>query len=169
MTQLLVLFLILVVPAGAFMLAGQFLPGVSRSRATAARVGPTALLLATASGHFAQTQGMAAMLPGWLPYRTEIVLATGFLELMAAVGLWVPGMTRTVGIGLILMFLGFLPVNVYAAVNRIDYGGHGLGPLYLLARVPFQLLLVGWTYWATGQRWSPGERAVFARRERSGK
>ena len=158
MTQLLVLLLTLVIPAAALMLARRRLPGVTVSRETSARVGLTALLLLTGSGHFAQTQGMASMLPGWVPYRTEIVLVTGVLELAAAVGLWVPGMTRTVGALLILMFLGFLPVNVYAAVERIDFGGHGMGPVYLLARVPFQLLLVGWTYWATEQRWPLRQR-----------
>ena len=59
---------------------------------------------------------------------------------------------------LILMFLGFLPVNVYAAVERIDFGGHGMGPVYLLTRVPFQLLLVAWTCWGTGQQWPLGRR-----------
>jgi uncharacterized membrane protein len=85
----------------------------------------------------------------WVPYRTGIVLATGILELLGAVGLWLPGMARITGGLLILMFLGFLPVNVYAAVHRVEFGGHEMGPIYLLVRVPFQLLLVGWTYWAT--------------------
>jgi uncharacterized membrane protein len=36
--------------------------------------------------------------------------------------------------------------NVYAAINRVDMGGHGAGPMYLLVRAPFQLLLIGWAY-----------------------
>jgi uncharacterized membrane protein len=152
MTQLVVLFLILVVPTVTIIAASGRMPGVRFGPETCARVGLTLLLFVTALGHFARTQGMVAMLPDWVPYRTELVYGTGVLELLGAVGLWVPGMTRAVGILLILMFLGFLPVNLYAAVNRIDFGGHEMGPVYLLARVPFQLLLVGWTYWATGQR-----------------
>jgi len=26
-------------------------------------------------------------------------------------------------------------------------GGHNLGPMYLLVRVPLQLILIGWAYW----------------------
>jgi uncharacterized membrane protein len=161
MTQLLVLFLILLVPTAVLMLVSRFVPRVRLSGQTSARVGLTALLVVTALGHFARTEGMAAMLPRWVPHRSEIVLATGVLELLGAVELWIPGLTRTTGALLIVMFLGFLPVNVSAAVNRVEFGGHDLGPVYLLARVPFQLLLVAWTYWATGQRWLRGRRSVL--------
>lgn len=44
---------------------------------------------------------------------------------------------------LILVF----PANIYAALNRVDMGGHEWGPMYLLARVPLRLLLIGWAYW----------------------
>lgn len=44
---------------------------------------------------------------------------------------------------LILVF----PANIYAALNRVDMGGHEWGPMYLFARVPPQLLLIGWAYW----------------------
>jgi uncharacterized membrane protein len=110
----------------------------------------TALLFATGTGHFVRSEGMAAMLPDWVPACTGIILVTGVLELMAAVGLWLLGLTRTVGHCLILMFLGLLPANVYAAVNRVGFGGHEMGPVYLLVRVPFQLLLIGWAHWAAG-------------------
>jgi uncharacterized membrane protein len=153
MTQLGVLFLILIVPTAALMAMSCRLPGLRLMPETAGRAGLTLLLIVTALGHFARTQAMASMLPGWVPYRAEIIYATGVLELFGAIGLWLPGLTRLVGLLLILMFLGFLPVNVYAALNRVEFGGHGMGPIYLLARVPFQLLLVGWTYWATGQQW----------------
>ena len=33
-------------------------------------------------------------------------------------------------------------------LNRLPFGGNVLGPAYLLVRVPFQLLLIGWTLWA---------------------
>jgi uncharacterized membrane protein len=159
--------LLLIVPYAALALADRYLPGVHVRPATRAKVGLTLVLALTASGHFFQTEGMASMLPPFVPYRTEIVYLTGVLELAGAVGLWLPGMARITGICLVLMFLGFLPVNVYAAVNRIDFGGHGIGPAYLLIRAPFQFLLIGWTWWATGlelPRWerrsTPGRRVV---------
>lgn len=49
---------------------------------------------------------------------------------------------------LILVF----PASIYAALNRVDMGGHEMGPMYLLARAPLQLLLIGWAYWFAVRR-----------------
>jgi len=40
-----------------------------------------------------------------------------------------------------------MSVNIHAAFNRIEMGGHEWGPIYLLIRVPLQLILIGWTWW----------------------
>ncbi|HYX71759.1 MAG TPA: hypothetical protein VE732_03240, partial [Nitrososphaera sp.] len=48
---------------------------------------------------------------------------------------------------------GLLPANIYSAINRVDFGGHGIGPAYLLVRVPFQLFVIWWIYFATEQAW----------------
>jgi len=34
----------------------------------------------------------------------------------------------------------------------VEMGGHGAGPAYLLLRVPFQFLLIGWAYWFAVRR-----------------
>jgi uncharacterized membrane protein len=96
---------------------------------------------------------MSAMLPPAVPYRLPIVYVTGILELLGATALWVPGLLRPTGKCLILMLVCFLPANIYSAVYRIDFGGHGAGPAYLLLRIPFQLFLMWWIYWATEQNW----------------
>ncbi len=96
---------------------------------------------------------MSQMLPPSLPYRVELIYLTGILELLGAIGVWIPRLTRLTGICLILMLVGVLPANIYSAMSRVDFGGHGAGPAYLLARVPFQVLVIWWTYWATEQKW----------------
>ena len=96
---------------------------------------------------------MAAMLPPAIPYRMELIYVTGLLELLGAIGLWLPGLMRLTGVCLILMLVGILPANIYSAINHVEFGGHGSGPAYLLIRVPFQLFLIGWTYFATKQHW----------------
>jgi len=96
---------------------------------------------------------MAEMLPGAIPYRIGVIYVTGILELLGAIGVWVPRLTKLTGLLLILMLVGLLPANVYSAFNRVDYGGHGAGPVYLLVRVPFQLFAIWWTYFATEQEW----------------
>ncbi len=38
--------------------------------------------------------------------------------------------------------LRFLPANIYSALQRVDFGGHGAGAAYLLLRVPFQFFVI---------------------------
>jgi uncharacterized membrane protein len=150
---LLFLLLLLLVPYLALTLLGRLVPGLRIAPAARARVGLSLFFIFTSIGHFISTEGMAMMLPPSVPYRVELVYITGVFELLGAIGIWIPGLRRLTGILLIVMLLGLLPANVYAAINRIDFGGHGVGPAYLLVRVPFQLFTIWWTYFATEQDW----------------
>ena len=111
------------------------------------RISLSLVFLFTGLGHFIQPESMAQMLPPWVPLRVMIIYITGVLELAAAVGLLVPGLWRITGICLMMFLILVLPANVYAAINRVEMGGHSVGPVYLLIRVPLQLILIGWTYW----------------------
>jgi uncharacterized membrane protein len=150
---LLILVLLLVIPYLILTLAGKWIPTLQIAPARRARIGLSLFFVFTALGHFIRTEEMAAMLPASIPYRGELVYFTGVLELLGAIGVWIPGLTRVTGLLLILMLLGLLPANIYSAVNRVDFGGHGVGPVYLLVRIPFQLLAIWWTYFATEQDW----------------
>ena len=136
-----ILLTLLLAPWVAARLAGAA-PG---SRAAAARWGLTAVFAFTAVGHFVQTEAMAAMIPPFVPWRREIVLASGVLEIALAVALAVPRLRRPAGWAAVALLLGFLPINVWAAWNRVPMGGHAWGPAYLLVRVPLQLVLLAWT------------------------
>jgi proline iminopeptidase len=149
---LLLLTLVLVAPSLLFGAADALVPGLGLSVWTGAKAGITLLLLLAGSGHFAETEGMARMLPPWVPFRVSLVHVTGVLELLGAIGLWIPTATHTVGLLLVVMLALFLPVNVYAAFKHVPFGGHGRGPAYLLARVPFQLLLMAWIWASTRAR-----------------
>lgn len=133
-------------------LVDRVIPGVIVAPRTRARIGLTALLLVTSSAHFVQSEPMAEMLPPWVPLRVAIVQATGVLEVLAAIGIWVPAVSGMAGAGLILMLILFLPANVYAAIQHVPFGGHGNGPLYLLVRVPFQLMVIAWAWFSLGPR-----------------
>jgi uncharacterized membrane protein len=151
--QLLFLFLLLVAPFLMLTLAGRWIPRLKISPATRARIGLTLFFSFTAVGHFIRTEEMAEMLPPIIPYRVEIIYLTGVLELLGAIGVWIPRLMKLAGLCLILMLIGILPANIYAAINRVDFGGHGAGILYLLLRVPFQFFVIWWTYFATKQNW----------------
>ena len=154
--QLLFLLLLLVAPYLILTAAGRFVGALKISPAARARVGLTLFFLFTGVGHFVRAEEMAEMLPPAVPYRLELIYFTGVLELLGAAGVWVPRLTRLTGLFLILMLVGVLPANIYSAINRVEFGGHGAGPAYLLVRVPFQLFVIWWTYFATGQKWFRG-------------
>jgi uncharacterized membrane protein len=153
--QLLFLLLLLVASYLILTLAGRLIPRFQIPSRTRARVGLTLFFLFTGVGHFIKTEEMAAMLPASVPYRVGIIYITGLLELMGAIGVWIPRLLKLTGLCLILMLVGVLPANIYSALNRVDFGGHGSGPAYLLLRVPFQLFVICWTYFATAQNWLP--------------
>lgn len=151
---LLVMVLLLTVPYLILTLIGKWKPQFRIAPAKRARVGLTLFFLFTSLGHFARTEAMSEMLPAAVPYRIELIYLTGVFELLGAIGVWIPRLTRLVGLLLILMLIGVLPANIYSALNRVEFGGHGAGPWYLLVRLPFQLLAIWWTYFATEQNWA---------------
>jgi uncharacterized membrane protein len=79
--------------------------------------------------------------------RMPIIYITGVVELAAAAGILVPRLCRLTGIYLIAFLILVLPANIYAAINRVEMGGHSMGPPYLFIRIPLQLILIIWTYW----------------------
>jgi uncharacterized membrane protein len=150
---LLFLLLILVAPYLLLTLANRYVSGFQIAPTTRARVGLSLFFVFTAMGHFVRPQEMSAMLPTFVPYRIEIIYLTGILELLGAIGVWLPRLMRLAGLCLILMLICILPANIYSAINRIDFGGHGSGLAYLVVRVPFQFFVIWWVYYATEQRW----------------
>ena len=159
---LVVLFLLLTFPYLILTLIGKLFPRFELAPSKRARVGLSLFFMVASIGHFIRTEAMAEMLPATIPYRIELIYITGVLELLGAIGVWVPRLTKLTGLLLILMLVGLLPANVYSAFNRVEFGGHGGGPLYLLVRVPFQLFTIWWTYFATEQHWFRTQNSTVA-------
>ena len=117
--------------------------------ALSGRIAMSSMLVFTAIGHFIYTNGMAAMMPGFIPFKTGIVYVTGVIEVAAATGLHIPGLRVITAWLLILFFILILPANIKAAIEHIDYEKgtfDGKGVNYLWFRVPLQVLFIVWTY-----------------------
>lgn len=115
----------------------------------AGRIAMSVMLLFTAIGHFAFTEGMAMMIPSSLPFRVELVYFTGIIEIAAAIGLLLPSLRKITGWLLILFLVLVLPANIYAALHHVNYQAatlDGNGPDYLWFRVPLQIFFIGWVY-----------------------
>ncbi len=113
----------------------------------AGRLGLAAAFVFFAAGHFIATGTMATMFPPFVPRPELIVYVTGIVEALIAIGLIAPQTRRWAGVAAIVVFIAFFPANIYAALMRADVIGHAWGPVYLLIRGPFQLLLIGWAWW----------------------
>ena len=111
------------------------------------RISLAIVFVFTGLGHFIMSEPMAQMLPPWVPMRMPIIYITGVVELAAAAGLLVPRLCRLTGTYLIAFLILVLPANIYAAINRVEMGGHSMGSAYLFIRIPLQLILIIWTHW----------------------
>lgn len=118
--------------------------------ALAGKIALALMLVFTALGHHMYTQGMMLMLPDFIPFKRETVYITGLFEVLAAVGLFIPLLSQGIGVLLIIFFLAILPANIRACQRYLNYetgAFDGHGPSYLWFRIPFQLLLICWTYY----------------------
>lgn len=117
--------------------------------ALSGRIAMSVMLVFTAIAHFAFTKGMSMMLPSFIPYKTEVVYLTGIIEIVAAIGLFIPNARIVTAWLLITFFILILPANIYAAMKHIDYQNgtfDGNGLTYLWFRVPLQVFFIAWTY-----------------------
>lgn len=115
----------------------------------AARIGMSAMLLFAAIGHFMFPEGMAMMIPEFIPLKKEMVYLTAVLEIAAAVGLQIGQIRIVTAWLLIAFFILILPANIKAAVEHIDFQKatfEGKGPMYLWFRVPLQIVFIVWVY-----------------------
>ena len=109
-----------------------------------------AMLLFTGVAHFAFTKGMMQMLPDFLPAKKAWILATGVLEIAAAVGLLFPAFRWHTAWLLIAFFVLILPGNIIAAQRHLNYQTgtlDGPGLRYLWFRIPLQLFFIAWTWY----------------------
>jgi len=116
----------------------------------AGKLAMSIMLVFTAAGHFLYPEGMALMLPESIPFRKEIIYATGVIELAAAIGILIPRFQRLTGWLLIIFFVSILPANIYAAIHRVNLQTatyDGKGTEYLWFRIPLQILFIAWVYY----------------------
>ncbi len=142
MATLLIILALLVLPY--LLLAAP--PPLRRAPSLRGRIGLALVFFFTGAGHFIMPREMATLIPPAVPGRVPIIYITGVIEIAAAAALLVPRLARPAGLFIIAMLIGLLPFNIYGAVTRAPFGGHSWGPVYLLLRIPLQVILIAWAY-----------------------
>ncbi|MFQ4146857.1 DoxX family membrane protein [Chlorogloeopsis sp. ULAP02] len=99
--------------------------------------------------HFTHSGGFEKIVPDYLPHHLALVYTSGFLEVLAGVGLLIPNLSRFAAWLLVVLFITVFPANLYQAVNNIEVAALPHDPPLIWLRLPFQALLVAWAWWFT--------------------
>jgi uncharacterized membrane protein len=106
--------------------------------------------LAAGIAHLAAPDGFLPIVPGWVPWPRETVLATGICEIAGGVGLLTGRFRRFAGTMLALYALSVWPANIKHAMEGIH-----LPPIpdtwwYHGPRLALQPVLIWWALWCAG-------------------
>lgn len=99
--------------------------------------------------HFVVSEPFVKIMPPQLPYPLELVYISGFFEILGAIGLLVPPVSRAAAWGIIALFIAVFPANINMAVNHIHINGIPDSPWFQAVRLPFQAVLIAWAWWYT--------------------
>ena len=122
------------------------------------RASMAVMLIATGVSHFTNTDDLVAIMPEIVPAKRELVYFTGVCELLAVPGLLWSKTAKLTSVFLLIFFVLILPANIAGSLKQVQFGGMEYGPLYLLFRVPLQILFIWWV-WYFGFRASTREQS----------
>ncbi|WP_216600004.1 DoxX family protein [Sphingomonas sp. AP4-R1] len=106
-----------------------------------------AAYLAAGYLHIAHSAPFLRIMPPWVPFPRETVIATGLCELFGAIGLLIPRTRWWAGLMLALYALCVWPANMQHAINDLG-SGTGLPLLYHAPRLLAQPLIIWWALYA---------------------
>jgi uncharacterized membrane protein len=98
------------------------------------------LLVSAVLLHFFRTDASASMIPPVFPARHLLVLITGVLEILGAIGLFMPAFRRRATLWIAIMMVAVFPANVYAAGQMIGGLQMPSVPVRLAMQVVYILL-----------------------------
>jgi len=111
--------------------------------------------------HLTSTDTLMGLMPPWVPYPREVIIATGVCEMLGAVGLLIPRTRRLAGVMLALYALCVWPANLHHALTGAEVGRIPDSWWYHGPRLAFQPVVIWAALWAARVTDWP-----FARRRR---
>lgn len=121
----------------------------SFNETTSGRIALSTMLLFTAFGHFKFVDGMAMMIPDFIPNKKFWVYATGAIELFFSIMIHLEPARFHASLGLIILLILVFPANINAAFSKVHIekaSYEGPGPSYLWFRIPMQFILLFWIW-----------------------
>lgn len=96
--------------------------------------------------HLVATDAYVSIMPDYLPLHRELIYLSGCLEILFGLGLLWHKIRETAGNCLILLYLAVLPANIEMAMQGFQLAGFQIPAFLLWARLPFQLVLIYWSW-----------------------
>ena len=102
--------------------------------------------------HFGNPDFFVRMVPAFLPDPLMVTWVSGVFECVLGVMLLVPRTRWYASLGLVALYLAVLPANINMALHPTETGAPDVASWLLWARLPFQLVFIGWAVWVGGPR-----------------
>ncbi|MEB3282632.1 MAG: DoxX family protein [Lyngbya sp.] len=111
--------------------------------------------------HFVVSEPFIKIVPDFLPAPAALVYISGFFEILGAIGLLIPPVSRWAAWGILALFIAVFPANINMAVNHIHIDGVPDGAWFQAIRLPFQAVLIAWAYWYTKPDDNPKQASII--------
>ena len=98
--------------------------------------------------HLSGPDGFLPIMPGWVPYPRDVVLATGVCEVLGSVALLTPRLRRAAGWAFAAYAVCVFPANIKHAIEGINVPPIPNSWWYHGPRLAFQPVFVWWALWA---------------------
>jgi len=100
--------------------------------------------------HLRAPDGFLPIVPDWVPFPREVILATGVCEIAGAAALLTRSLRWLAGVMLALYAVCVFPANIKHAIDRVPIAGMTLGWEYHAPRLALQPVLVWWALFCAG-------------------
>lgn len=109
--------------------------------------------------HFIRPEQYARIVPPVFPAYTSVYVS-GVFEILGGIGIMIPSVSVLAAWGLIALFIGVFPANIYMTLHNIKIEGIPQNQILYWARLPLQAVLIAWAWWYTKHPKQPEAIAV---------
>src|SRR5690625_5270712 len=102
--------------------------------------------------HFYKQDELILMLHVFMPFPVFVILITGIIAIILAVGLIYPTTRRLSGILIAIYFIVVLPANIYKAINTVEISGTLSNDTMSWVRIFFQPIFIIWALYCSKEK-----------------
>ncbi len=111
--------------------------------------------------HFVLPEPFIKIVPPVFLYPAAMVYISGFFEILGAIGLLFPPVSRLAAWGLVSLFIAVYPANLYMAIHHIHIPNIPVSNTFQAIRLPLQFVLIAWAWWYTRADDNPNQASII--------